>query len=138
MRTANGIALGLILGLVACGGPDPVGTYATTPESFKKALEATLPQDDSPAAKAIRARAVGHSGTATLELQAAGTFVYTVEQSGMLKPWERNGTWAQDGDSIVLQPEGEPNPWSASLSQDSLTLQESPHSPRFVLEKKPD
>ena len=138
MRTTYGIALLVISVLASCSGPDPVGTYATTPESFKKALEATLPQDDSPAAKAIRARAVGHSGTATLELLASGSFVYTVEQSGMMKPWERKGTWTQDGDSIVLQPEKEPEAWTASLTQDALTLQESSHSPRFVLEKKQD
>ena len=62
---------------------------------------------------------------------------------GVPKPVTRSGTWTRSGTTVQLQVTHEhgqalsqPMTRTATLEQDTVTLQDTPHAPRFVLQKK--
>jgi len=124
--------------LSACGA-DPVGVYETTPESFRQSFAESFPKGDNAATKALRARFTGMRGKVTLMLDASHRFELTWELPLLPAPKRDSGSWKQVGDTVELTPAAPPKSgpatWTAHLKGDSISLQQSPQAPRFVLRK---
>lgn len=139
-------ALAMTLLLVACGGSGGAeGHYVTTPESVRASFEATFPPAEDPNGMKLRARFEQLQGDASvaLDLEPDSSFALTMRLPGVPKPVTRSGTWTRSGTTVQLQvthehgqPLSQPMTRTATLERDTVTLQDTPHAPRFVLQKK--
>ena len=118
MRIA-GIAVAAVVSAFALAGCRNAGgvegTYKRDKTAVKKALQAELAKSNPPLPPGLinMATSMIDSMEMTLELQAGGTLnvksTAPINASGRLgKTEEKEGTWALDGDSVVLTVERKP------------------------------
>lgn len=138
-------ALALIT-LTGCSDVNPVGTYATTPESLLRALEENLPSSESTLGKLARDRlAAAQEGASewrvVLRVNGDSRFSITMELP-IVPTLRRSGTWTRKGKTLDLHVTHEfgkllpqPQPLAATIERNTITVQ-MPNAPRFVLERQ--